>query len=166
MFPRAFKDTACVFVSISDCKYEVQLKLTEHYFASEKIFSNEHNGLFYWLHNLKLPPAQGCYILPVPTNDETVSSIKAVKVLQQSQNYVDSSDRSLNCIFSPIEAKQCRGETRLSTCKPAVRTPHLPFFRTHQHHRHLPAAASLHSPSTCQDSQAESFPSPGSYHRH
>lgn len=40
IFPRAVKDTACVFVSISDCKHEDQLKINEYYFASEKIFSN------------------------------------------------------------------------------------------------------------------------------
>lgn len=57
----------CLFISILDCKHGVQLKLTEYYFASEQIFPNEHNRLFYWLHNLKLPSAQGCYIPTAPT---------------------------------------------------------------------------------------------------
>lgn len=46
--------------------------------------------------------------------------LQALKMLQQSQNYVNFPDRSLNCIFFPIQAKLCRGETRLSTCKLAV----------------------------------------------
>lgn len=71
------KDTAYVFISTSDCKYGVQLKLTEYYFASEKIFSNEQNRLFYWLHNLKQSPAQDHYTPTAPTNDKTVTSISS-----------------------------------------------------------------------------------------
>lgn len=87
----------------------------------------------------------------------------------QPQNYVDFPDRSLNCIFFQFKPS-CAGEKQGSE-----HASLLPRLLTYYSSGHISIrdiflpAASLHSLSTCQNSQAaeaaaESFPSSGSYH--